>query len=197
VNAQTIEDAVISALKKHLGDHSEDTLKSEHEAILSPIWDTLFFEEKRRIIKALIQSIDCDVKNQQLGLTLTGSNKKLLIDVQMKTEHYRTRALKKRQIQNEPDVRKMLIFAHHLKRLMDQGQIKDLNQASQWLGFGQSKLSQILGLLLLSPSIQTDIMTTDAHILGKIPEYKARDISAEVDWNRQSALWRELKQPLS
>lgn len=197
VNAQTIEDAVISALKKHLGDHSGNTLKSEHEAILSPIWDTLFFEEKRRIIKALVQSIDCDVKNQQLGLTLTGSNKKLLIDVHMKTEHYRTRALKKRQIQNEPDVRKMLLFAHHLKRLMDQGQIKDLNQASQWLGFGQSKLSQILGLLLLSPSIQTDIMTTDASILGKIPEYKARDISAEVDWNKQSALWREVKQPLS
>jgi hypothetical protein len=193
VNAQTIENAVINNLKRNLKDHTDEGLQTECDALLSSVWDTLFFEEKRRIMRVLIQKIDCDAKNQQITVTLNGSNEILTVDVKMKTEHYKTRALKKRQIENEPDVRKMLVFAHHLKRLIDQEQIKDLNRASQWLGFSQSRLSHILGLLLLSPSIQTDIMTIDAHILGNIPEYKARDISAEVDWQKQNDLWLAIK----
>ena len=197
VNAQTIEDAVINALRINLGNNPDETFKTERDALCSTIWDTLFFEEKRRIMRAVIQKIDCDAKNQQITLTLNGSNETFVVDVKMRTEHYKTRALKKRQVENEPDVRKMLVFAHHLKHLMDQGQIKDLNQTTQWLGFSQSRLSHIIGLLLLSPSIQADIMTLDAHILSKIPEYKARDISTEVDWDRQNTLWQELKQPLA
>ena len=197
VNAQTIEDAVINALRINLGNNPDETFKTERDALCSTIWDTLFFEEKRRIMRAVIQKIDCDAKNQQITLTLNGSNETFVVDVKMRTEHYKTRALKKRQVENEPDVRKMLVFAHHLKHLMDQGQIKDLNQTTQWLGFSQSRLSHIIGLLLLSPSIQADIMTLDAHILSKIPEYKARDISTEVDWDRQNTHWQELKQPLA
>ena len=54
INAQTIEDAVTDFLKKTLLQNSnkqDNEHKTEIEALLSPIWDTLFFEKRHQVIK--------------------------------------------------------------------------------------------------------------------------------------------------
>ncbi|MBF0572128.1 MAG: hypothetical protein HQL12_09720, partial [Candidatus Omnitrophica bacterium] len=164
------------------------------EAILSPIWNTIFFEEKRRILRALIQDGDFDTITNKIGLTLTGSTERLEFDSAIKKTHAPTRDGKERRLAKEPAIRKTLLLAHQLSQHLTLGKIKDLNQASMWLSINQTRLSQIIGLLNLSPSIQTEIITADPQYLSSIPEYKLRDLSSEVDWNKQSSLWQKIKQ---
>ena len=50
-------------------------------------------------------------------------------------------------------------------------------------------------MLMLSPSIQSEIIHANPEDLDPIAEYKVRDLSFEIDWNKQSDLWREVKGP--
>lgn len=143
--------------------------KPEAEAILSPIWDSLFFEEKRRIIRTLIKVADYDSTAKKIGMVLNGATERMEFDSNIKRIHANTIKGKQRQLDHEPAIRKQLLLAHHLNRNLSDGKIKDLNRASAWLGFSQTSLSHILGLLNLSPSIQTEIITDNAPILNSIP----------------------------
>ncbi len=171
--------------------------KAEAEAILSPLWDSLFFEEKRRIIQTLIKTADYDSTAKKIYIVLNGTTECHEFDSNIKKIHANELKGKQRQLDQEPTIRKQLLLAHHLNRNLCDGKIKDLNQASAWLGFSQTSLSHILGLLHLSPSIQTEIMTETATTLSTIPEYKLRDISSEMDWTKQAVLWQEIKTSLS
>ncbi len=191
VNAQTIEDAVIEAVKRKLAEQPEGPFKSERDAILSPIWDTLFFEEKRRIIRTLIQTVDCDVKNQKVDLILNGSSERLTVAVNMKTEHYKTRAKNLRNIANEAPIRKTLIHAHHIKKLIDENRIKSPREVCPWIHINETRLDQIMNTLLLSPLIQEEILS-DNPALMRISERTIRDLTTLPDWNQQSQQWREI-----
>ena len=194
INAQVLEECVEQFLRGAIKNSKTMPNKTEAEAILSPIWSTIFFEEKRRIIRAVIQEATFDSKTNKIGLLLAGSTEQLEFDSAIKKIHAPTRDGQARQLAKEPSVRKTLLLAHHLNQHLAQGRIKDLNQASAWLGINQTSLSHILGLLHLAPSIQTEIITADPHDLSEIPEYKLRDLSAEADWSKQTALWQEVKQ---
>lgn len=137
------------------------------------------------------------MKTNMVGLVLTGSTERLEFDSEIKKSHAPTSYGRERRLAKEPAVRKILLLAHQLSQHIAVGTIKDLNQASAWLGINQSRLNHIIGLLQLSPSIQTDIIINDSPILYEVPEYKIRDLSSEVDWSKQSAIWQELKKSLS
>lgn len=47
-------------------------------SVTSPIWDTLFLQEKRRVLKLLLREVDYDGRDGTLGLTLNGKGIKLL-----------------------------------------------------------------------------------------------------------------------
>ncbi|MBF0490398.1 MAG: recombinase zinc beta ribbon domain-containing protein [Candidatus Omnitrophica bacterium] len=194
VGAQDLEECVEQFLRGAIKITPNMPNKSEAEAILSPIWNTIFFEEKRRILRALIKDGDFDTKTNMIGLTLNGSTERLEFDSAIKKTHAPTRDGKERRLAKEPAIRKTLLLAHQLNQHLALGKIKDLNQASVWLGINQSRLSHVLGLLNLSPSIQTEIITADPQYLSNIPEYKLRDLSAEINWNSQSSLWQKIKQ---
>ncbi|MBF0505179.1 MAG: recombinase family protein [Candidatus Omnitrophica bacterium] len=194
VGAQALEERVEQLLRGAIKITPNMPNKAEAEAILSPIWNTIFFEEKRRILRALIQDGDFDTKTNMIGLTLTGSTERLEFDSAIKKTHAPTRDGKERRLAKEPAIRKTLLLAHQLSRHLALGKIKDLNQASMWLGINQSRLNHVLGLLNLSPSIQTEIITAEPQYLSNIPEYKLRDLSAEIDWNSQSSIWQKIKQ---
>lgn len=87
INAQRAEDEIVRILKKTLEkskDKYGDELKLEVEALLSPVWDTLFFEEKRKILKTLLKEIDCDVAAQKIGITFQGAGVRLEFDADVK-----------------------------------------------------------------------------------------------------------------
>ena len=54
------------------------------------------------------------------------------------------------------------------------------------------RLCQIVNMLLLSPKIQEEILLSDNKALFNIPEYKLRDVIAEVSWDKQQEVWNKL-----
>jgi hypothetical protein len=81
-------------------------------------------------------------------------------------------------------VARMLALAHHVERQIEEGAIPDYASAAAALGITRARLSQVMSLLLLAPSIQARIA------LGEIAasERDLRRVSAEPEWARQVAM---------
>ena len=76
---------------------------------------------------------------------------------------------------------RLLATAYHVDKLMADGVYRDYTTAAVTLRISPSRLSQIMGLLLLSARIQEDIL------MGKllISEKRLRSISKHVVWEMQ------------
>lgn len=195
VNAQAIEDATIDCLRKIFSDNKKNPNKQEIEAFMSPIWDTIYPQEKRRILKALIKEVDYDSGGKKLGITFNSNDLRLEFDVDLKKVHPLNRWHKEIEIDKEPKIRKNLILAYQLQKLLDEGKISNLKEAARWLNLSQSRIDHILTLLLLSPTIQAEIISADCKVISSIPEYKIRSLASEISWDKQFELWQKIKQP--
>jgi len=125
---------------------------------------------------------------------LNGSELRLEFNVDLKRVRPLNKWHKEIEIEKEPKIRKNLMLAHQLQRIQDKDQVKSLKQAAEWLNMSQSRLDHILTLLLLSPAIQTEILTGDNQTIDLIPEYKIRSLAAQFDWNRQAVIWQNIKE---
>ena len=114
LNAQSIENAVIDNLKTMLSgkDISEHPNKQEVVALISPIWDTLYPEKKREILKALIKEVDYSQDSKKLGIALNGSKHRLEFDVNLKQVRTLNRWDKAQEVEKEPKIRKKIGRAH-------------------------------------------------------------------------------------
>ena len=191
VNAQTIEDSVVGTVKKTIGILKDETLKTERDALLSPVWDTLFFEEKRRVIQSFVKSVSCDVLEQKIILNLSYSVEPLALNLNMKTDHYKTRARKERELINEPSIRKTLLLAHHINKLIDEKQISHPREVCPWINIQETRLDQIMNMLFLSPAIQREILS-DNTAIRNLTERGIRPLTAIAEWDLQTQKWQEL-----
>ena len=141
----------------------------------------------------MVKEIDYNAANKKLGIILNGSELRFEFDVDLKEVRPLNKWHKEIEIEKEPKIRKNLILAHQLQKLLDEGKITNLKQASEWLNISQSRLDHILTLLLLSPAIQTEILTSDNQTINLIPEYKIRSLASQFDWNKQAAIWQNIK----
>jgi len=195
VNAQAIEDATVDCLKKIFIDNRKKgdyPNKQEVEAILSPIWDTLYPEEKRRILKVIIKEIDYDSTSKKLGLMLNGSDTRLEFDVDLKQVRPLNKWHKEKEIEKEPRIKCNLILAHQLQKLIDEDKVTGPKQAAQWLNMIEVRINQIMNMLFLSPIIQEEIICSDNKAISLIPEYKLRPVTNEADWKKQNQMWQNL-----
>jgi len=195
INAQAIEDAVVDCLRKIFLDNKknkDNPNKQELEAFMSPIWDTLYPEEKRRILKILIKEIDYDSGSKKLGITLNGSDLRLEFEVDLKQVRPLNKWHKEVEIEKEPKIRKNLILAYQLTKLLEEGKVKSARQAAGWLGLSQVRINQLMNMFLLSPRIQEEIICSENKTIASIPEYKLRSVINEADWQKQSQLWQGL-----
>ena len=192
IPANIIETAVIEKLRDILPVHIKSKTPAK-EAFLSPVWDTLFNEEKRRTLKDLVREIECDTVNHTLAFSLHNCPDKIEVSSDIRRAKLGRRWRKETAVKTEPSIRQALILAHNIDRLMKEGRIKNTHQAAEWLGLRLSQIDHNLGLLLLSPAIQEEILTAKDELIETISEYKIRTISFEPDWSRQMELWREVK----
>lgn len=79
VNAQTIEDAVIDKLRT-IAANSTDAQKELKEALIvnSPIWDTLFPQQKHKALKLMLKEVEYSAVDGKLDLTLNHNGIKFL-----------------------------------------------------------------------------------------------------------------------
>ncbi len=100
------------------------------------------------------------------------------------------------ELQGEPRLRQSLILAYQIGQIIADGQVKDFAQTAQWLNMTKARLSQIMGLINLAPTIQEEILLTDSPKIRKVSVQQTLPITAESDWDRQMTLWKALSLPL-
>ena len=99
---------------------------------------------------------------------------------------------KRKSIRNEPRLRQSLILAYQVEQIVSDGKAKDFKQVAEWLNLTKSRLSQIMGLLNLAPSIQDEILLNNSDKVLKITVHDIRPILAESDWDKQVSLWKAI-----
>lgn len=195
VNSKAIEDAVINILQEIYSNKQKvqnHTYKQEIDALLSPIWETLHPEEKKRILKILIKEIDYTASNKVLGLTLADNNERREFVVDLKQVRSLNKWHKEKEIENEPTVRKMLILAHQVQQLIKEGRINHPREASKWLNLSVTRIDQIMNTLFLCPQIQKDIISINSPAISALTEFKIRPLLKEALWGNQVAQWQTL-----
>ena len=98
------------------------------------------------------------------------------------------------KISNEPKLRQYLVLAHQIQETISEGKAKDLGQIAGWLGMTYTRLKQITNLLLLCPKIQEEILLINTDKIQEITERKIRNITKEIDWQKQILAWNKLSQ---
>lgn len=93
-----------------------------------------------------------------------------------------------------PRVARLMALAIRIDGLIASGAIRDQAEAAHVGHVTRARLTQILNLLRLAPDIQLAVMnlppTTHGH--DPIVERHLRPIAAQVDWERQRAVWTGL-----
>ena len=102
---------------------------------------------------------------------------------------YRCRMAK---ISSEPRLRQYLVLAYQIQEVISDGKAKDLGQIADWLSMTYTRLKQITNLLLLCPKIQEEILLINTDKILQITERKIRNITKEIDWQKQIILWNNL-----
>ena len=195
VNAQAIEDTVVDCLKMLFAENrkkKEEQNKQEIEALLSPVWDTLYPQEKRRILKDLIKEVDYDSNSKKLGILLNGSSLRLEFDVDLKQVRPLNKWHKEKEIEKEPPVRKMLILAYQIQQFVNGGRFKHPREACKWLNLSVTRMDQFMNTLFLCPTIQNEILSSNTPTINALTEFNIRPLLREVSWDKQLTQWQTL-----
>jgi hypothetical protein len=93
-----------------------------------------------------------------------------------------------------PRVTCLLALAHRFESLVQSGTIKDYADLARVGRVSRARVSQILKLLLLAPSIQEQILWLPPRTAGaeSITERDLRHVVREPRWDRQRALFEKL-----
>lgn len=69
-----------------------------------------------------------------------------------------------------------LAFAHHIERLIDDGQLRNYADAAARLGISRARLSQLMDLALLPVAIQEEI-------LRSLRKFRERELRTLTPWS--------------
>ncbi len=96
-------------------------------------------------------------------------------------------------LEREPNSR-LTALAIQFEGMLRDGIVRDQSELARLAQVTQPRMTQILNLLHLGPSIQEEILHLSRVESGKDPihETMLRPIAAEVDWGRQREIWGEI-----
>ncbi len=88
----------------------------------------------------------------------------------------------------------MLALGIRIERMIAEGELEDRADAAATFRFSRARITQILGLTLLAPDIQEELLFLEvADGVEAITERALRPLVAIDEWEHQRALWHELK----
>ena len=99
----------------------------------------------------------------------------------------------------EPRVTRHLALAHEIERRIHAGELDDLAHAARAFGLTRARVTQIVSLTLLAPSIQAEILALPPVTVGRDPitERTLRPIVAEPVWEMQLEMWWQLRKEVA
>ncbi len=98
----------------------------------------------------------------------------------------------RKSIRNEPRLRQHLILAYQVEQVISEGKVKDFTQAALWINITKARLSQIISLLNLAPSIQEEILLNNSEKIRSISVRDILPITAESNWDQQISIWKAI-----
>jgi hypothetical protein len=96
-----------------------------------------------------------------------------------------------------PHIAKLMALAIRFDRLVREGAVRDQAELARLGHVSRARVTQVMNLLQLSPSIQEALLFLPRVERGKDPiqERHLRPIVAVADWRKQRRMWRELLAP--
>ena len=94
-----------------------------------------------------------------------------------------------------PRISRLMALAIRLERMLVTGEVSDVAELARLGHVSQPRMTQILSLTLLAPDIQEELLFLPRFSSGKasIHEKMLRPVSAQAGWEKQRALWSELR----
>ncbi|MBU0756083.1 MAG: hypothetical protein KJ645_13150 [Planctomycetes bacterium] len=86
-----------------------------------------------------------------------------------------------------PRVARMLALAHYIEQAVEDGTLDDYTHAARILELSRARLSQVLNLKLLAPSIQTQILTDKVQTWERV----LRKALRTPIWKKQEELFNK------
>lgn len=93
-----------------------------------------------------------------------------------------------------PRIAKLMALAIRFDRLLHEGTVSNQSELAELAHVTQPRMTQILNLNHLAPDIQEELLHVSPITSGKDPihEKMLRPVVAEINWQRQRAMWREM-----
>lgn len=90
-----------------------------------------------------------------------------------------------------PRVAKLMALAIYLEQLVTDGDVADYAELARLGQVTRARLTQIVNLLNLAPSIQEEVLFF--RVGNRVTERGLRQIAAELDWGKQKRIWKTIK----
>ena len=97
-----------------------------------------------------------------------------------------------------PRVSKLMALAIRFDELLTDGKVADQSELARLAYVTQPRMTQIMNLLHLAPDIQEEILHLPPVVEGRDPvtERDLRPIARLMDWKKQRAMWRSVRNSL-
>jgi len=95
----------------------------------------------------------------------------------------------KSRLHREPAIRQLLILAHQLRSTLKENPKRTLKEIAGWIGYTPARMSQIMGLLFLSPYIQEEIILSNETFIYKLSVNEIHLITKSLLWDEQNKQW--------
>lgn len=185
VSAQVMENKFMEFLRQ----------VSDDPRIEAKAWEVLALEEKIPIVKSIAKAANYDAYNETLEIMLHDADISRLFALKLAELKHIPHHRRQAQVNKEPLVRQDLILAHQIIRVAAEKNCS-LRKVASWLGITHSRICHIATMLLISPQIQEEIFLSDNKALFEVAEYRLRKVTAELDWDKQQEIWKDLLKPL-
>jgi hypothetical protein len=87
-------------------------------------------------------------------------------------------------------VARTLALAHVFQELIDAGVVGDLTELARLTGFTKGRITQLMNLTFLAPSIQEEILGTVVECgRDRVTERSLRKVVCFLDWGEQGMVW--------
>ena len=154
-------------------------------------WEALTLEEKIPTLRSIAKVAHYDAVNGTLEIVLHKADKSHQFALKLAELKHIPYHRQQAEISKEPLVRQNLILAHQISQVASERNCT-LKEIANWIGITHARICHIANMLLISPRIQEEMLLSTDKALSSIPEYKLRDITKELDWNKQQDIWNSL-----
>ena len=139
-----------------------------------------------------LERISCDSRTREVGVTLTDGSRFAYTLPLAKRPGVRRTFENQASVGRVPRVSRLMALAVRFNELLSQGTARNHSQLAQLGHASRARVSQILMLTNLAPTIQETLLFLPKTVRGRdrITERSLRGIATLVDWDAQIQLFR-------